>query len=83
MKFNSNKERRAYWRQMNEEQTKEEIDAALATLKEDTARVITMHYREGFTLPEIINIMEKSGTIIRNHHNRGIFQLHRHFKGQE
>jgi len=66
MKFNSNKQRRACWQQMNEEQSLVEIETAIATLKEDTARVVNMRYRDGLTLPQIIDILQKSGTTVRN-----------------
>jgi len=51
---------------MNEEQSLVEIETAIATLKEDTARVVNMRYRDGLTLPQIIDILQKSGTTVRN-----------------
>ncbi len=80
MLFKTNKQRGAYWRKLHKQHTEKEIKAALATLKKDTARVLIMHYQAGFTLTRISSILEKSGTVVRQHHNRGIFQLWRYFK---
>jgi DNA-directed RNA polymerase specialized sigma24 family protein len=79
MKFNSNKERKTYWEMLIEKYNSDEIEKAIAALKPDTARVICLHYRQHYSLKEITTIMNRSITVIRNHHNRGIYKLYRYF----
>ena len=79
MKFNSNKERREYWGLVQSKYPAIEIVKALRTLKPDAAKVLILHYRQNYSFNEITIIMQKSITVIRNHHNRGIYKLYRHF----
>lgn len=79
MKFNSNKERREYWELIQTKYPVNEIEKALLKLKPDAAKVLTLYYRQDFSFKEITFIMKKSITVIRNHHNRGIYKLYRHF----
>lgn len=79
MLFKSNKDRRKYWEHMISNYSQKEIQEAFATLKPDTARVLDLHYRSNYPLKEIGTYMNRSISVIRNHHNRGIFQLHRYF----
>lgn len=77
-KFNSNEERRLYWAQANQEYSARKIEEALATMKPDTANVLRLHYHKGMTLKEIAAHIDRSMTVVRNHHNRGIYLLHRY-----
>lgn len=79
MKFNSNKERKAYWEKLVKEYPEAKIDQAFDTLKPDTAKVIKLCYQQQYSLKEIGVIMCRSMTVIRNHHNRGIYKLYRYF----
>ncbi len=79
MKFNSNKERRFYWESLNISYSNEEMDKALATLKSDTSKVLQLHYLHKYSLKEIAKLLNRSIAVIRNHHNRGIYKLYRHF----
>ena len=79
MKFNSNKERKAYWERLVKEYPVTEIDQAFNTLKPDTAEVVRLCYQQHYSLKEITVIMNRSITVIRNHHNRGIYKLYRYF----
>ncbi len=79
MKFNSNKERREYWQLIQTEYPVVELEKALQTLKPDALKVLTLHYHQNYSFNEITIIMQKSITVIRNHHNRGIYKLYRHF----
>ncbi len=79
MKFNSNKERKVYWERLMKDHPVSEINQALNTLKPDTAKVVKLCYRQQYSLKEIAAIMNRSITVIRNHHNRGIYKLYRYF----
>lgn len=79
MKFNSNKERVAYWERLVKEYPEAELNQAFETLKLDTAKVIKLCYQQQYSLKEIAVIMNRSITVIRNHHNRGIYKLYRYF----
>lgn len=77
-KFTSNEERRLYWAQATRQHSAKQIEAALATMKPDTAHVLRLHYYQGLTLKEIGVQINRSMTVVRNHHNRGIYLLHRY-----
>ena len=79
MKFNSNKERKAYWKLINEKYSALELGIALGKLKPDAEKIINLHYRENLSLVQISAKMKLSITVIRNHHNRGIYLLYRYF----
>jgi DNA-directed RNA polymerase specialized sigma24 family protein len=79
MKFNSNKERKAYWDIINEKYCTVEIKKAFDTLKPDAQKILHLRYKESHTFQQISIIMKLSMTVIRNHHNRGIYLLYRHF----
>lgn len=79
MKFNTNKERRQYWEELQARHSKEEMEKAMATLKPDAVRVLRLHYFDGHSFDAITQLMERSITVIRNHHNRGIYKLHQYF----
>lgn len=79
MKFNSNKERKAYWERLIKDYSNAEINKAFDNLKTDTAKVVRLCYQQQYSLKEIAVIMNRSITVIRNHHNRGIYKLYRYF----
>lgn len=82
-KFNSNEERRLYWAQANQQYPAKKIEEALATMKPDTANVLRLHYHQGMTLKEIGAHINRSMTVVRNHHNRGIYLLHKYLSMTE
>jgi DNA-directed RNA polymerase specialized sigma24 family protein len=79
MKFNSNNERKAYWETLIKEYSPAQLERAFNSLKVDTAKVIDLRYRQQYSMKEIAIIMNRSITVIRNHHNRGIYKLYRFF----
>lgn len=83
MLFNSNKERRAFWEEMHKKYSAAQINAALETLKPDSVKVLLLHYSDGHGLPQIAVLMQRSVTVIRDHHNRGIYKLHKYFEARK
>lgn len=79
MGFHNNKARRAYWQELLQQHGIEKIKAALLTLPADTEKVLELHYLSGHSFEEIVTMMNRSISIIRNHHNRGIHLLQRYF----
>lgn len=79
MKFNSNKERKAYWEMIESMYPVEELNRAMDTLKEDTKKVLCLHYRQKYSLVQITKLINRSITVVRNHHNRGIYKIYRYF----
>lgn len=79
MGFKTNKARRAYWQKINTQQDAAEIEKALNTLPADTAHVIRLHFQQGHSLNEIAHLIHRSISIVRNHHNRGIYKLSQYF----
>ncbi len=77
--FNTNTERRAYWEKINRENSSEKIEEALNSLPTDTTKVLRLHYQQLHTLKEIAPIIQRSISIVRNHHNRGIYLLGQYF----
>lgn len=57
----------------------DEVEKALDMLKPDAKKVLILHYRENLPFSKISELMKRSMTVIRNHHNRGIYKLYRHF----
>ena len=80
MRFDNNEQRRAFWHQMIEKYSPAEIEEALNTLHPDAARVLQLHYLMKYPLKDIGKIVNRSMTVVRNHHNRGIFKLHQYFE---
>jgi DNA-directed RNA polymerase specialized sigma24 family protein len=79
MKLNSYKERKACWEMLQREYSSAELEKAFNTLKPDCAKVLQLHYRDNYPLNEITSIINRSITVVRNHHNRGIYKLYRYF----
>jgi DNA-directed RNA polymerase specialized sigma24 family protein len=79
MKLNSYKERKACWEMLQEKYSTTDMKKAFNTLKPDCAKVLRLHYDEHYPLSEITSIINRSITVVRNHHNRGIYKLYRYF----
>lgn len=79
MKFDSNAERRAYWDVMIQSYSPAQVEEALDRLPPDTSRVLQLHYLMKYPLKDIAPIINRSMTVVRNHHNRGIVRLFKHF----
>jgi RNA polymerase sigma factor (sigma-70 family) len=79
MKFDSNAERRAYWTVVTEKYTAAQIQEALERMPPDTSRVLQLHYVMKYPLKDIAKIINRSMAVVRNHHNRGIVKLFKHF----
>ncbi len=73
--LNTNKDRRAFWESLAGEKGEKDLQAALSQIDPTSARVLKWHYIEGKSLKEITHLLNRSISIVRNHHNRGIFQL--------
>ena len=73
--LNTNKDRRAFWESLAGDKDGMTLSAALSAIDPTSARVLTWHYTEGYSLKEITTLLNRSISIVRNHHNRGIFQL--------
>lgn len=80
MGLNSNQERQAWWEEMNRRYTREEVEKAIATLKQDTQTVIRSHYEQKIPLKEIVLILKRSMTVVRSHQCMGIFKLSKYFE---
>ena len=79
MKFNSNRDRENYWETLINEYSGQEIEEALSGLKPDSRMILLLHYGEGISFKLICNLMKISISVVRNHHNRAMFKLYRHF----
>lgn len=86
-RLNSNRERKAYWEELSLRYTEDEVQKALASLEPTTRKVLLLYYAESYSFKEICTMIQRSISIVRNHHNRGFFQLYRYFnahlKGDE
>jgi DNA-directed RNA polymerase specialized sigma24 family protein len=79
MKFNSNKERRAYWETMSKKYNAVTIEKALNTLKPEIKQVLVLHYRKKHSFLEITKLVTRSVTVVRMRHNRGVYKMYRYF----
>lgn len=79
MGLNTNRERLAWWEEMHQRYTPQEIAEAIATLKPDTQTVIRLHYEQNIPLQDIVPILKRSMTIVRNHQCMGIYKLWQYF----
>ena len=79
MGLNSNKERKAWWEAMHRRYTKQEIDAAMATLPPGMQQVIRLHYGQGVALQEITVMLQRNMTTIRTRQVMGIYRLWQYF----
>jgi DNA-directed RNA polymerase specialized sigma24 family protein len=79
VKFDSNTERKAYWELIHSQYTASQLQEAMRTLKPDAQRVLDLHYNQQYSLQEITVLVNRSISVVRNHHNRGIYKLYRYF----
>ncbi len=79
MRINTMKEKKAYWQLMLATQSAEEIEKALLSMPVPISTVLQYHYLMKYSFKEIVGVMQLSITTIRNHHNRGIYLLAKHF----
>jgi DNA-directed RNA polymerase specialized sigma24 family protein len=79
MKFNSNTERRAYWETMIKKYSPAAIEKALNSLKPEIKQVLILHYTKKYSFIEITCLINRSVTVIRMRHNRGIYKMYRYF----
>ena len=78
--LNSNKQRKEFWQQLIHEEQAEELEKGLVSIHPDSARVLRWHYTDEYSLQEIVTLLGRSISIVRNHHNRGIFELQQYFR---
>jgi DNA-directed RNA polymerase specialized sigma24 family protein len=77
--LNTNKQRESFWQELVHKTSSEEFRNGLSAIDPISARVLKWHYMEGYSLQEIVQLLGKSISIVRNHHNRGIFELQKYF----
>jgi DNA-directed RNA polymerase specialized sigma24 family protein len=77
--LNSYQQRKAYWEKLLNEVGINEIEHALSNVQADTTRVLRWHYLDNYTFKEIAHLLNRSISIVRNHHDRGVYKLHKHF----
>ena len=77
--LNSNKQRREFWEKVAGENENGWLEQALLAIDPTSAQVLTWHYIDGYSFKEITDLLHRSISIVRNHHNRGIFELQQYF----
>lgn len=82
MKLNTNKDRAVLWQELLNQYEGKEIEQAFESLKPETQMVLLMHYGEDHKFKDIAVLMQLPVSVIRHHHNRGIYKLYRHFNPQ-
>ncbi len=78
--INTNKQRKAFWEELTKQIPSAELEKALATIDPTDARVLRWHYMDGHRFPQIVTLLNRSISIVRNHHNRGIYYLQEYFQ---
>lgn len=81
--LHNNTERRKYWEWLSREKSAEELDQALNAIHPTSAQVLCWHYRDGHSLEAIQGLLGRSISIVRNQHNRRLFELQRYFHRQQ
>ncbi len=81
--LNSNKQRREFWEELCRERTGQELSEALAAIDPTSAQVLKWHYTDGQSFEAITKLLNRSISTVRNHHNRGIFELQQYFLKKE
>lgn len=81
--LNTYKERKKCWQEINARVQPDELEKGLSSLHPDTALVLRLHYQQEYSLQEIVPLLGRSISIVRNHHNRGIFQLQQYFLSEK
>lgn len=77
--LNTNRQRKLFWQELLETALPDEIEQGLKSINPTSARVLKWRYLEGHDFPAIVSLLGKSISIVRNHHNRGIFELQKYF----
>jgi RNA polymerase sigma factor (sigma-70 family) len=81
--LNTNNARQDFWKNSKSEVPDRTFNEALKSLHPVSALVLRLRYEEDYELNEIAQIIGKSISIVRNHHNRGIFKLQQFFLAME
>lgn len=81
--LNSNKQRREFWEELCRERSGQELSEALAAIDPTGSQVLRWHYGEGHSFAMIKEMLQRSISTVRNHHNRGIFELQQYFLKKE
>lgn len=79
VQLNTNKQRNAYWKYICEHYSDEQMIKALATLKADAVKVLSLYYCNQLSFKEIAKAMNKSVSVVRNHYIVSIFRLYAYF----
>lgn len=79
MFFKSDIQRKEFWDLIHNTYPKEKIEAALAALPEETARLLKMFYAEEYSLKQIEVITQQSGRTVRNEMQQGMEKLYKYF----
>ncbi|HMR82863.1 MAG TPA: sigma factor-like helix-turn-helix DNA-binding protein [Niabella sp.] len=74
-----NKQRQAFWQQMMQQYTAAEVEKALHTLPVEVEKVLRLYYFNAMSFSDIADKMDRSISVIYNHHNRGIYKLWQYF----
>ena len=74
-RLNNNKDRRRFWESLAAATNGAGLQRALASIDPTSAMVLRWYYTQGKSFTEITMLLNRSMSIVRNHHNRGIFQL--------
>jgi RNA polymerase sigma factor (sigma-70 family) len=77
--LNNNKDRRKFWESMADEKGDKTLQEALSKIDPTSAQVLTWHYIDGYSFKEIAALLNRSISIVRNHHNRGMFELQQYY----
>jgi len=78
--LNTNELRKAYWHSLVREESNIAFEQALAAIDQTSAQVLRWLYVDGYSFKEITVLLNRSISIVRNHHNRGMFQLQQYFQ---
>lgn len=81
--LNNNLQRKKYWEYLYREKTPPELQRALSAIHPTSAKVLLWHYRDGHSFDAIRGLLGRSISIVRNHHNRGLFELQQYFHKQQ
>lgn len=77
--LNSNKKRKEFWQNLIRDEPVSELEKGLNSIDPTSAKVLRWHYTDGHSFRQIEELLNRSISIVRNHHNRGIFELQQYF----
>lgn len=80
MFFKSDIQRKEFWDLMHKTYSKEKIDAAMAALPKETARLLEMFYTEEYSLKQVEIITQQSGRTVRSEMQKGMEKLYKYFE---